>query len=164
MKRLKYIIILIILWLFPQMIFAQGPGEFRTAEGPIHITSQRLEANHKGRLITFVGDVVAKQKDFILYSDRLILYLDKEGKEIEKILARGNVRIVQGKRRATCQEATYYHRERKLILLGDPVVREGDNWVRGWRITYYIDEEKSVAEGKGQQRVTVTIVPGQGVK
>jgi lipopolysaccharide export system protein LptA len=39
------------------------------------------------------------------------------------------------------------------------VVREGDNWVSGKRITYYIDEKKSVAEGEGEDRVKVTIIP-----
>ncbi|MBW2039504.1 MAG: lipopolysaccharide transport periplasmic protein LptA [Deltaproteobacteria bacterium] len=161
MRGLRYITPLIAFWLLPQLVFAQGSGEFRGGEGPIHITSQRLEADHKGNLITFVGDVVARQKEFVLYSERLLLFLDKEGNEIEKIVAQGNVRIVQGKRRGTCQEATYYHRERKVILQGDPVLREGDNWVRGQRIIYYIDEQKSVAEGKGRERVTVTIIPGE---
>lgn len=161
MKGFTYIVLLIALWLLPHPVFAQGPGEFLGGEGPIHITSQRLEADYKGNLITFVGDVVAKQEEFVLYSDRLLLFLDKDGKEIEKILSQGNVRIVQGKRRATCQEAIYYHRERKLILQGNPVVREGDNWVKGWRITYYIDEQKSIAEGKEGERVTATIIPGE---
>jgi lipopolysaccharide export system protein LptA len=45
------------------------------------------------------------------------------------------------------------------------VVKEGDSWVRGKRITYYIDEQKSVAEGEqggeGKGRVTVTIMPSK---
>jgi lipopolysaccharide export system protein LptA len=79
--------------------------------------------------------------------------------EIEKIVAQGNVRMVQEDREATCNEATYYHRDGKLVLRGEPVVREGDNWVSGKRIIYYIDEKKSVAEGEGEERVKVTIIP-----
>lgn len=159
MKGLKYIIITTVFCLLPYIAFGQELEKLRGTEGPIHISSQRLEADYKGHLITFIGEVVAKQKEYILYSDRLLLFLSEGGDEIEKIVAQGNVRMVQDKRVATCQEATYYNRERKVILLGDPVLREGDNWVKGWRIIYYIDEQKSVAEGKGEERVTVTIFP-----
>ena len=161
MKAFKYIVSLCVSGMLACLAFAQGPGEFRAGQGPLHITAQRLEADHKGNLITFVGEVVARQDEFVLYADRLLVFLDNEGKEMEKILAQGNVRIVQGKRRATCQEATYHHRDRTVILRGDPVVREEDNWIRGWQIIYYIDEQKSVAEGKGEQKVTVTIIPGE---
>lgn len=161
MKGFKYIIPLIAFWLLPYVAFAQGFGELRGGKGPTHITSQRLEADHKNNLITYVGNVVARHEKFVLYSDRLLLFLDKKGGGIEKTVAQGNVRMEQGKRRATCQEATYLHRERKVIMQGNPVVREGNNWVRGWRIIYYIDEQKSVAEGKGEERVTVTIIPGE---
>lgn len=161
MKGLTSLIITIVFWLLPYLSVAQVPGEFQGRTGPIRINSQRLEADHKRNLITFIGDVVAKEKEFTIYADRLLLYLDSEGEEIAKIVAQGNVRIEQGNRRATCQEATYYHRERKVTLLGNPVVREGGNWVKGQRIVYYIDEQKSVAESEGEERVTVTIIPGE---
>jgi lipopolysaccharide export system protein LptA len=137
MKGLKYIIITIVFCLLPYIAFGQELEELRGTQGPIHISSQR----------------------YTIYSGRLLLFLNEGGDEIDKIVAQGNVRMVQGKRVATCQEATYYNRERKVILLGDPVLREGDNWVKGRRIIYYIDEQKSVAEGKGEERVTVTIFP-----
>jgi lipopolysaccharide export system protein LptA len=164
MKKLKYIIIIVVFCFLPYIALGQGLNEFRGTEGPIHITSQRLEADYKGHVITFIGEVVARQKEYTIYSDRLLLFLNEAGNEIDKIVAQGNVRMVQGKRVATCQEAIYYNRERKVILLGDPELREGDNWVRGWRIIYYIDEQKSVAEGKGEERVTVTILPGSDRK
>jgi lipopolysaccharide export system protein LptA len=134
-------------------------GEFKGERGPVHITSQQLEADYQAQLITFIGDVVARQKEFTLYADRLLLFIGGEMEEIEKIVARGNVRMVQEDREATCREATYYHREGTVVLQGEPVVREGDNWVSGKRIIYYIEEKKSVAEGEGEERVKVTIIP-----
>jgi lipopolysaccharide export system protein LptA len=128
--------------------------------GPIHVTSERLEAAHKDRKITFVGDVVARQKDLTLYSDTLDLFLQDENEELERIVAEGNVRMVQGDRRATCRKATYLHREGKLVLDGDPVIRQGENHVKGWRIIYFVNEKRSIVEGQADERVTVTIVPG----
>lgn len=154
----------LVVWLLPCSVGAQVIGGVQIGEGPIQITSQRLEAEHKRQQITFLGDVVARQKEFAMYSDRLIVFFQEEGKEIDKIAVRGNVRIVQGDRRATCEEATYYHREGKMILEGNPVVREGDSRITGWRIVYYVDEEKSVVEGKEDERVTATIIPRERSK
>jgi lipopolysaccharide export system protein LptA len=159
MRRLSYTIVIIFTLMLAHLASAQMVGEFKGERGPVHITSQQLEADYQAKVITFIGDVVARQKEFTLYADRLLLFIGGEMKEIEKIVARGNVRMVQGERTATCNEATYYHREGTVVLRGEPVVREGDNWVSGKRITYYIDEQKSVAEGEGGDRVKVTIIP-----
>ena len=159
MKNLTYTIVIICTLVLAHLAPAQMVGEFKGEQGPVHITSQQLEADSQTQVITFIGDVVAKQKGFTLYADRLLLFVGGEMEEIEKIVARGNVRMVQENREATCHEATYYYREGTVVLRGEPVVREGDNWVSGKRIIYYIDEKKSVAEGEGEERVTVTIIP-----
>jgi lipopolysaccharide export system protein LptA len=159
MKRFAYIIALLIAGLLVHQASAQMMGEFEGERGPVHITSRQLEADYQKKLITFIGDVEARQQEFTLYADRLFLFLTEEGEEIEKILAQGHVRMVQGNREATCREATYYHREGKVILQGEPVVSEGTNRVRGKRIIYYIEEQRSVAESEGEERVTVTIIP-----
>jgi lipopolysaccharide export system protein LptA len=160
MRRLTYIIIVIIGTLvLAGLASAQMIGAFKGERGPVHITSQQLEADYQAQIITFIGNVVARQKGFTLYADRLLLFIGGEVKEIDKIVARGNVRMVQENREATCNEATYYHRDGTVVLRGEPVVREGNNRVSGKRIIYYIDEKKSVAEGEGEERVTVTIIP-----
>ena len=159
MRKLSHTIVIIGTLMLAHLASAQMIGEFKGERGPVHITSQQLEADYQAKVITFIGDVVARQKEFTLYADRLLLFIGAEMKEIEKIVARGNVRMVQGERTATCNEATYYYREGTVVLRGEPVVREGDNWVSGKRIIYYIDEQKSVAEGEGEDRVKVTIIP-----
>jgi lipopolysaccharide export system protein LptA len=159
MRGLTYIISIIMMVLLAHPAATQMTGEFKGERGPVHIDSQQLEADYQKKLITFIGNVVARQEEFTLYADRLLLFLDEKAGEIEKIVARGNVRMVQGNRKATCREATYYHREGMVVMQGEPVVREGDNWVRGKRIIYYIDAQKSVAEGEGEERVTITIIP-----
>ncbi len=75
------------------------------------------------------------------------------------MLATGNVKIVQQNRRATCQRITFQQDENKVILEGDVVIREGDNVIRGERVIYYIDEERSVVEGGKGGRVNTTITP-----
>lgn len=161
MKRFAYVIVLLISGLLVHPASSQMLDEFEGKRGPVRITSQQLEADYQKNLVTFIGDVKVEQQDITLYADRLLLFIAKEGEEIDKIVAQGHVHMVQGTREATCREAIYYHRKGKVILQGDPVVSEGNNRVHGKRIIYYIDEQKSVAEGEGEERVTVTIIPDE---
>jgi lipopolysaccharide export system protein LptA len=151
MKRLTYMIFVIALWLLAHLASAQMVGEFKGERGPIHISSQRLEADYQKKLITFIGDVVARQKEFTLYADRLLIFIGEEGEEIDKILARGNVRMVQDDKEAVCREATYYHREGIVVLQGEPVGRKEDKAASA--------EQRSVTEREGKGRIKITISP-----
>jgi lipopolysaccharide transport protein LptA len=119
MKRLTYTISIIMVLFMAHLALAQMIGEFKGKRGPVHIDSQQLEAEYEKKLITFIGDVVARQQDFVLYADRILLFLDEKGEGIEKIVAQGNVRMVQDNRTVTCREATYYYREGTLVLGGE---------------------------------------------
>ena len=151
MKRLTCMILVIALWLLAHVVSAQMVGEFKGERGPVHISSQRLEADYQKKLITFIGDVVARQKEFTLYADRLLLFIGEEGEEIDKILARGNVRMVQDDKEAVCHEATYYHREGIVVLQGEAVARKEDKAAS--------DAQRSVTEGEGKERIKITISP-----
>lgn len=118
MKGLTYPIAVFLIGLLVHPASAQMVEELKGKRGPVHITSQRLEAEYDKKLITFIGDVVAKQEEFTLYSDRLLLYLNEKRKGIDKIVAQGNVRMVQANRTVRCQEATYYYQEGTLVLGG----------------------------------------------
>jgi len=109
--------------------------------------------------VTFRGNVVAKQEDKTLYANTLIIYYDPNTKKLKEIMAIGNVKLVQLERRATSQKATFQQEENKVVLDGEAVVREGENVIRGERIIFYVDEEKSVVEGGKGSRVNTRITP-----
>jgi lipopolysaccharide export system protein LptA len=142
---------------------------FTTSRAPIDITSDTVEADQKQNKVTFKGNVVAKQEDVTLYANTLLIIYDPETKKLKEIIAIGNVKVVQLDRRATGQKATFDQDENKVVLDGDAVVREGTNVIRGERITFYVEEERSVVEpGKGG-RVSTSITPppkeeGEGKK
>ena len=118
MKGLTYSVAVFLIGLLVHPTSAQMVEELKGKRGPVHITSQRLEAEYEKKLITFIGDVVATQEEFTLYGDRLLLYLNEKKKGIDKIVAQGNVRMVQANRTVRCQEATYYYQEGTLVLGG----------------------------------------------
>jgi lipopolysaccharide export system protein LptA len=132
---------------------------FSTSRDPIDITSDSVEANQKQNKVTFRGNVIAKQGDTTLYANTLVIIYDENTKKLKEIIATGNVKIVQLERRATGQKATFQQDENKMVLDGEAVVREGENVIRGERVIFYVDEERSVVEGGKGSRVSTHITP-----
>ncbi len=148
---------------------APGPGSpkaqpgkpfgLTSSQAPIDITSDSVEASQKQNSVTFKGNVVAKQEDVSLYANTLVIYYDSESKAIKTVIASGNVKIVQLDRRATGQRVTFNQDVNKIVLEGEAVLREGENVIRGDRVVYYVDEERSIVEGGKGGRVSTTITP-----
>ena len=174
-KRIAFLLIACSFFLFFISVEAQekkgtrkgGERSVRTGEGfgftasrsPIDITSDSVEADQKQNTVTFRGNVVAKQEDTTLYANTLIIRYDPNTKRLKEIMAIGSVKLVQLERRATSQKATFQQDENKVVLDGEAVVREGENVIRGERIIFYVDEEKSVVEGGKGSRVNTRITP-----
>jgi lipopolysaccharide export system protein LptA len=134
-----------------------GFGFSTNSRAPIDITSDTVEANQKQNMVTFKGNVVAKQEDITLYANAIVVYYNPDTKKLKEIRANGDVRITQLDRRATGQRAIFDQDENRVTLEGDAVLREGENVMRGERVIYYVDEGRSVVEpGKGG-RVSTTI-------
>ena len=132
---------------------------FTASRAPIDIASDTLEWDGKQNKATYKGNVVAKQEDTTLYANTLTIIYDQETKKLKEIIAVGNVKVVQLERRATSQKATFDQDKNKVILDGEAVVREGANVIRGERITFYVEEERSVVEPVKGGRVSTSITP-----
>jgi outer membrane protein assembly factor BamD len=124
---------------------------------PIDITSDKVEAYWKENLVIFRGNVIARQKDIVIYADALEAVTIEDGKGIERVIARGNVKIQQGLRVAHCQKAVFYNLDQKVVLTGEPKVSEGENVVSGDEIIVDIDknrvEVKGGASGRGKAKI-----------
>jgi lipopolysaccharide export system protein LptA len=174
-RGISFLIILFSLFLFSISAEAQGKKDtgksggkglqtekgfgFTASRAPIDITSDTVEADQKTNKVTFKGNVIAKQEDTTLYANILTILYDPNTKKLKEIIAIGNVKVVQLDRRATGQKATFDQDKNKVVLDGEAVVREGTNVIRGERITFYVDEERSVVEGGKGSRVSTSITP-----
>jgi outer membrane protein assembly factor BamD len=127
---------------------------------PIDITSDRVETYSKENLIIFKGNVIARQKDIVIYADSLEAVVIENGKGIEKVVAGGNVKIQQGLRVATCEKAIFYNMDQKVLLTGDPKVWEGDNMVSGDEIVFDIEQNRIEVKGGRSGRGKAKIHPG----
>ncbi len=171
MKGLKHKLVFIYLvslfgFFLPALALPETPNKEAedTEAEQIVINSMTIEMNNKLKLVTFSGDVNAKQEDFVIDCDKMLVYYEsmpaqqkKEGAKtnINKVVATGNVVINRTKgEEATAEELIYYPEDDRMVLTGSPTVKRGDDLVKGDRITIFLKEERSVVE-KG----SVTISP-----
>lgn len=129
---------------------------------PIQITSDRLKADDNARQMTFIGNVVARQGDVTIYADHLKVFYGREDREIDRIEAAGDVRVVQNNRVATGQKGVYYRKEGRIVLTGSPAVHQGEDFIKGDAITVFLNEEKSIVTGDGDTRVKAVFSPQKG--
>lgn len=127
---------------------------------PIDITSDKVEAFWKENLIIFKGNVVARQKDIVIYADMLEALIIEDGKGIDRVTAGGNVKIQQGLRIAHCQKAIFYNRDQKVVLTGEPRVVEGNDVVSGDEIIFDIEKNRVEVKGGPGGRGKAKIQPG----
>ena len=124
---------------------------------PIDITSDSVETYSKENLIVFKGNVMARQKDMVIYADSIEAVIVEDGKGIEKVIAGGNVKIQQGLRIASSRKAIFYNLEKRVVLTGEPKVWEGEDMVSGDEIVFDIErnrvEVKGGPEGRGKAKI-----------
>ena len=113
----------------------------------ITITSETLTADNRNSTATFEGAVVAKTKDVMIYSDKMIVYYGNAENSIKEIHATGNVKVHSKERALFSKEASYINSEEKIIFTGNPKAVEGGNVISGTRIIYFLKDDRAVIEG-----------------
>ncbi|NQV03967.1 MAG: LPS export ABC transporter periplasmic protein LptC [Candidatus Omnitrophica bacterium] len=80
-----------------------------TCDGP-------LEMNYKKNKATFLNNVEVKDREGNIFADRIDLYFNPTTRRIRCVVARGNVRIVNGENITYSEKAIYLVNEGRVIL------------------------------------------------
>ncbi len=153
------------------VVLCSGVGQCRnTSKGKskpsqaIRITSDKMEAYDERGTVVFLGNVIAKKGNLTIYADRLEVFYgqkktsdNKKKRTLKKIVVKGHLRIVQGRRKATAKEAIYYKPQEKIVLLKNAKVWDGPNSIKGDKIVLYVNENRSVVESSGKERVEAVV-------
>jgi lipopolysaccharide export system protein LptA len=170
--------LLVLFWAGSPLAYAAAPKKpGPEKEVPLHITAARLEAEQIKGIVTFTGSVKAVYGDATLYSDQLQVYFkakpelpkgapkppqekaeqsplgDMGAEKIDRIVAKGNVRMVQEDRVATGDQAIYYKARDEVVLTGNPQLWRAENTLKGERIIFYLETKKVLVESSPQRRV-----------
>jgi lipopolysaccharide export system protein LptA len=126
-----------------------APGAFRgfsnERDKPIHITAATLEVRDKDRKATFRGAVQVIQGDTTLKCKMLDVYYEQgvgggaqaeQGaqQQVRRLEAKGDVHVTQKDQTATGDSGIFDIRANTVTLIGNVVVTQGGNVVRGERL------------------------------
>ncbi len=154
---------------FPPSAESEGKKTEQTDGAPIVIKADSLEMDDKKKIVIFTGNVDVKEKDFVINCQKMVLYYKGQATgqasetgefSIDKIIATGKVTIKRpGGGLATAEKALYYRGDEKVVLTGNPKVKQGDDFVQGSKITIYLKENRSVVEGSKSDKVRAVYFP-----
>jgi lipopolysaccharide export system protein LptA len=142
---------------------AQGLLSGAEWEEPLEISSHQLEVLQDQQTSVFSGEVVARQAQMTLWTDRLTIVFTAEN-EIRRIEAVGAVRIEDPLRTARAARATFDREADTLVLSGDAEVTQGENHISGEEIILYLGENRSTVKSSETGRVRAVILPDEKVE
>jgi len=145
------------------VLLALVPASFAapiTGSEPLKIKSDTLHADNEKQTATFEGKVVARQGELTLHADRLVISYSGASRELARVEAFGNVRILQGNRQASGAHAVYDPKGARIVLDGSPKVLQGEDVITGKVITYFVNQQRSEVTGGPNERVEAVIHPG----
>lgn len=136
------------------------------ASRPMAITSRSMTVKNLDQRVIFDRDVLVVKGDMDLYADRVEVMLAQPSKtdaskpafgggagpdmlsegNIERIVAEGRVKVVQGKKTATADHAVYHRADETVVLTGHPETWEQGVRIQGSKITILLKEQRSIVD------------------
>ena len=164
LSRVVAAVILLFLLYGHQAAAAEQQGTHRNI--PTTITSDRMDYDANAQTMLFLGNVHVKRPDFELWSEKMTMYLERPDKSsddaaqgsmagmeagnIERIVAERRVRLKSENNTGTCEKATYFVNEDKLVMEGNPVLKDSkQSTVTGTTIIHYPSSNRSQVIGRG---------------
>ena len=159
--------------------FQQNRGQ------PVQIEASRLEVRDKDKMATFSGNVKVVQGDTTMRCKTLVVFYEQQNKDgqqakvaaqtmpaakpgpggssqISKLEASGGVTVVQKEQTATGDRALFDMKSNTVTLLGNVLVSQGANVMRGEKLVVDLTTGVSRVEaGKGLVRMRIEQGPPQ---
>lgn len=148
--------------LVPAMIWAAiggapapAPADAQTSalrghnsDAPVDVAADRIEVQDRADRAVFSGNVVVRQADLTLNTERLsIAYTNAGGVQIERLDASGGVTVRSPSETARGQFGIYDLNRRIITLLGGVTLIRGSSQVRGARLVLDLDSGRAVMDG-----------------
>lgn len=129
-----------------------SPGG-KQSEGPLFIKSDNLNLDSKQRIFTYEGNVEVTRGDVRITADRVIGKYDDKN-QIQTVVCENNVVLTRGEdMRAISNRAVYRLASATIILTEGPELAREGNVLAADKITVFVNEDKSEAEGNVRVKV-----------
>jgi LPS export ABC transporter protein LptC/lipopolysaccharide transport protein LptA len=126
--------------------------------GPISVDSGIMNYAEKDRIIHFEKDVKIVTETTRINSERADFFLQKENSELDHLYAQGKVNIQHEQKKGTGNQATYYANDHRLVLEGNPKLKEtGKADIVGRVLTLFLADDRILIDGQEDGRATTTL-------
>lgn len=126
--------------------------------GPVDITADSVEVNNAQRSAVYRGHVEVLQDGNRMRSDQLSIFFSSKGgaaasgpagdfSDIDHMEAVGNVYFVSPKQTARGDRAVYTVSSDTIVITGNVVIMQGENVMKGEKLTIWVRENRSSMEG-----------------
>ncbi len=145
---------------------ASAKSEENPGDNPIAITAARLTYADADRKAHYEGGVIAKGSNFTASANTMDVYLLPRSNatsaqqlagpgRLDKMIAQGNVHIVQPDRRAQGQQLVYTASDDKFVLTGGPpsIFDAEHGKITGVSLTFFRADDRVLVEGEASTPV-----------
>ena len=130
---------------------AQVPGsalQDHNTNAPVDVAADRIEVQDRVDRAIFSGNVDVRQGQLRLNAERITIAYSSQGEiDIDRIDATGGVRLTSPSETARSESAIYDLNERIVTMMGNVVLNQGQNVVRGGRLVLDLDTGRAVMDG-----------------
>ena len=117
-------------------------------QAPIDLAADRAEAQDRADRAIFAGNVVVRQGELTLRTERLTLaYASQGGIDINRIDASGGVVVTSPSETARGDFAVYDLDEGLITMVGHVRLERGGSYLSGGRLTIDLDSGRAVMDG-----------------
>lgn len=121
----------------------------------VKIESDSLKYFSDDNYSLFEGNVKAVYDDIIIYSKKMYVYM-RENDEVDKIVCKGDVKIVKDDITSTAKEAEYDVDKDIFYLYGGVRIWQDNNYLEGEEIVYN-NKTNEIQVKKGKNRRVIVI-------
>jgi lipopolysaccharide export system protein LptA len=146
-------------------------GFSKNRDKPVHIEATTLEVRDKQKIATFSGNVHVVQGDTTMRCKVLVVHYDNDtpggmrsstpgaggSQQISRLEAKGGVVVTQAEQTATGDTGLFDMKSNTITLLGNVVVSQGGNVVRGERLVVDMTTGVSKVDGGATGRTQMLI-------
>ena len=118
------------------------------SRAPVDISADRGEAQDRADRVVFAGNVLVRQLDLTLRTERLtVAYSTGDGIDINRIDASGGVVVTSPSETARGDFAVYDLDQGLITMVGNVRLERGGSFLTGGRLTIDLDSGRAVMDG-----------------
>lgn len=141
---------------FASVSYAQSPVDL-DSDKPIEIAADALEVLQEKNMAIFSGNVEALQGNIILKAQRMeVYYRNKDNQSavanlgaVSRIEVKNNVTLATPAESAKAARGVYNVDKQMITLIGDVMLKRGQNMLRGGQLDYNLKTQKSLLTSGG---------------